>query len=838
MTFTATVSPVLASGVPTGTVDFAVNGGAPTTVSLDTAGTAAFSTAALAAGSNSITAAYSGDSVFVPSTGSATQIVFRTATATVVTSSPNPSFVGASVTFTATVSPAAATGTVDFTVNGATTTAALAAGVATFTTTALPVGPSTLTASYSGDPAFLPSSGTVVQTVNQTDTTTGVVSSLNPSFVGQDVMFTATVTPAVGTVVPTGSILFGVNGGTTSVALDAFGVATLTTNALPEGTFLVTADYSGDAAFLPSGSSLSQVVNRSGTNTFVVSSVNPSTFGQDVTFTATVSPIVPTAIPTGTILFTANGGTTSVALDAAGLATFTTNALPAGSSAITADYSGDGSFLPSTGSVVQSVGKAISTTVVVSSINPSFVGGDVTFTATVGPVLAAGTPSGSVVFTANGTITSVALDATGVAAFTTNALPAGTLTVTAAYGGDASFLPSSGSVTQIVNKTATTTGVVSSLNPSVFGDTVTFTATVSPAAASGTVLFTIDGAAVSQPLVAGTATYAIAVLAAGNHVVSTTYTGDAAYLASTSATLTQVVLRPTTVAVTSNRVPSATLGQNVTFTATVRPVTGTGIPTGTVQFSIDGIPVGAVLTLNAQGRATYSTSTLSAGSHNVFAVYTPATVFAGSTSPTIVQVVNQAATTTTVTSSRNPSVWGQTVTFTARVQPAAAGLASGGQVQFFIDGSAVGGAANLDATGRAVLTASTLAVGNHTVTVQYLATANYIGSTSGPLAQAVAQARSRTVVRTSLSPVTRPNPVTFTATVTAVAPGSGSTTGNVQFFFDGGLVGTVALDGTGVAALPFDTAGLTAGTHTVSAVYSGDGNFLPSTSNNINQRIR
>ena len=138
---------------------------------------------------------------------------------------------------------------------------------------------------------------------------------------------------------------------------------------------------------------------------------------------------------------------------------------------------------------------------------------------------------------------------------------------------------------------------------------------------------------------------------------------------------------------TSNRIPSANLGQSITFTATVRPVTGTGIPTGTVQFNIDGVNVGGVLTLNAQGRATYSTAALSAGSHNVIATYSGSAIFAGGGSATFIQVVNQAASTTVVTSNRNPSVFGQTVTFTARVTP----LAATGTVQFRLDGADVGG---------------------------------------------------------------------------------------------------------------------------------------------------
>jgi len=188
-----------------------------------------------------------------------------------------------------------------------------------------------------------------------------------------------------------------------------------------------------------------------------------------------------------------------------------------------------------------------------------------------------------------------------------------------------------------------TTVVTSSLNPSFVGDSVTFTATVGPAAATGTVQFNIDGVDVGTPqtVVAGVATYTTSSLAAGTHPVTAVYGGDATYGSSTSAPITQTVslLRATSTVVTSNRIPSANLGQSATFTATVSPVTGTGVPTGTVQFSIDGAGVGGAVTLSAAGTAIYSTATLPAGTHNVIAVYGGSAVFAGSASSAFTQVV-------------------------------------------------------------------------------------------------------------------------------------------------------------------------------------------------------
>ncbi len=476
-----------------------------------------------------------------------------------------------------------------------------------------------------------------------------------------------------------------------------------------------------------------------------------------------------------------------------------------------------------------------STTVVLSTPNPSTVGQDVTFTATVTPLLATGAPTGTVTFTVDGATTAVALDLAGTASLTVGTLTAGSHLITADYGGDPVFQPSSGSVTQTVDKSATTTVVVSSRNPSTFGDSVTFTATVSPSTATGTVDFAIDGTTVSAPLVTGSATYTTTALAVGGHVIGGTYTGDATFLTSSSATFTQTVgpvLRATTTVVTSNRNPSANLRQNITFTATVRPVTGAETPTGAVQFNIDGVDVGGTVALNAQGMATYSTTVLGAGNHNVIATYAGSTTFSGSGSATLVQAVNQANSTTVVTSNVNPTVFGRSVTFTARVTP----LAATGTVQFRIDGADVAGPVTLDATGRARFTTNALTVGTHTVTASYAGNTDYRPSTSATFTGTVNRASSRAVVVSSGSPAVRGSTVVFTATVTAVAPGAGLPTGTIQFRIDGISVGfPVGLNASGQAA--YVTSTMAVGRHTVSAVYSGDGNFTARTSGNISQRI-
>jgi hypothetical protein len=348
------------------------------------------------------------------------------------------------------------------------------------------------------------------------------------------------------------------------------------------------------------------------------------------------------------------------------------------------------------------------------------------------------------------------------------------------------------------------------------------------------VQFSVDGvpAGTAVAVSAGKAAFATSALAAGSHLVRADYSGDSTNGPSSGLTTATVNTVLTTTVVTSNRVPTANLGQTVTFTAAVTAATGTLVPTGTVQFAIDGVPAGAAVTLNALGRATYATATLSAGSHTVVATYGGSAIHAASTSAGYAQVVNQATPTVVVTSNRNPSVFGQSVTLTARVTP----LAATGTVQFTVGGVASGGPVVVDATGRARLVTSALSVGTHAVTATYSGNVNYRAATSATLTQTVAKATSRVVVRSSSTTAVRGTTVTFTATVTAVAHGSDLPTGTVQFQVDGVSLGSPrTLGATGQATIA--TGSLAVGTHTVVAVYSGDSRFNGRTSGAITQRI-
>jgi Bacterial Ig-like domain (group 3)/Beta-propeller repeat len=186
----------------------------------------------------------------------------------------------------------------------------------------------------------------------------------------------------------------------------------------------------------------------------------------------------------------------------------------------------------------------------------------------------------------------------------------------------------------------------------------------------------------------------------------------------------------TTISLTSLLNPSI-YGQAVTFTAVVTSTIGAPPNGETVTFK-NGTTVLGTGTLSG-GSASYTTSTLTGGTHGITAVYGGDANFAGSTSKVVKQVVNKATTTTTLTSSLNPSNFGQSVTFTASVAPEYSGTVKG--TVTFYDGTTALKTVFLSG-GVAKYTTSTLSSGSHTITGTYNGSTNFTGS-SGSLTQQV-----------------------------------------------------------------------------------------------------
>ncbi len=336
----------------------------------------------------------------------------------------------------------------------------------------------------------------------------------------------------------------------------------------------------------------------------------------------------------------------------------------------------------------------------------------------------------------------VTLDGTGAATFSTSTLPVGIDSITAEYGGDGSFLPSSVTISQQVEQGASSITLTSSQDPSVLGQSVTFTVNVAAASATagtptGTVSFydgttlldteTLDGN--------GDVSFSTGTLPLGSDSITADYSGDSTFLPSSASLTQQVDQDASTLTLTASANP-AVWGQNVTFTATVSPVSpATGMPSGTVTF-YDGDTLLGTVTLDGNGEASFSSSTLPLGSDSITAQYSGDSDFLVSNT-TLSEQVDQASSITTLTSSANPAVWGQDVTFTAIVSAAAPGAGTPTGVVNFYDGGTLLDTETLDGTGQASFTTSTLGEGTHDITAAYEGDTDFTPSVSSILTQTI-----------------------------------------------------------------------------------------------------
>ncbi|MFY9676129.1 MAG: Ig-like domain-containing protein, partial [Terriglobales bacterium] len=278
--------------------------------------------------------------------------------------------------------------------------------------------------------------------------------------------------------------------------------------------------------------------------------------------------------------------------------------------------------------------------------------------------------------------------------------------------------------------------VASSLNPSVYGQAVNFAATVTGNNPTGTVQFYVDGGLFdTETLVSGTATsISTSTLSVGTHTVTAMYSGDANNSGSTGILSGGQVVNTASAGISvGSSVNPSNSGQSVTFTATISGQYGLlkkrgAKPqdvTGTVQWSGNtGCGTVPVVTGNP-GTATCTTTTLPVGTDVITATYSGDANHSGGTGTLSGgQVVNQVSTTVGVSSSLDPSTYGQAVNFAATVT----GNNPTGTVQFYVDGGLFDTETLMSGVATSINT-STLAVGTHTVTATYSGDANNTGGT-------------------------------------------------------------------------------------------------------------
>lgn len=722
-TFTASVTPV-APGFPgspavTGTVTF-YNGLATLGTAPVVAGVATYMTT-LSSGSNSITASYGGNaSAYSGSTSNTVTDVVSAASASMTLTAIPPNIgYGSTSTFTANVTGASGTptGMVDF-YNASTDallgTGTLSSGVATFADSTLPVGTTSVTASYTGNGTYNPIALGTGPNASVTVTTgapvlTLNVSDLTPAY-AQPVTFTMTAAPStMGAASPSGSVT--VLDGTVALGTVPLvaGTAMFTTSMLSVGMHSITFSYPGDTNYM-GGASAAQVVvvGLDPTTTTVVTS-NPSiTYGGMVTYTATVTPTYSPGVvaPTGTVTFYSNGMALGpgITINAAGKAVLVPVVPPAaGTDTITAVYSGDTNYATSTSmGISQGVNTAASTTLLSAAPTTVAEGDAVVFTATVMPLTA-----GTVTFFDG--ITQIGTPVTlvgNVATLTDTTLSLGSHSITAEFNGNATYSAStSNAVTITVSNAATATTVVSNVTTTAQGGPVTFTATVAPQVAgnptpTGTVTFYDFGSTDlgTATLVNGSTTLTVTTLALGTNAITAVYSGDSGNLASTSSAVnvavTTVNSNTTTTTLTSSAA-SVAAGQSLTFTAVVAPaIKGEPTPTGNVTFYNGTTIIGAPVTLS-NGIATLST-VLPPGVDSVTAVYSGvSSVYSSSVSAALSESVGLGTPqdsnyTIALTAAATLLTFGQSDTFTATLTPLNGDPTAVGTVTFSSNGLTLG----------------------------------------------------------------------------------------------------------------------------------------------------
>ena len=465
-------------------------------------------------------------------------------------------------------------------------------------------------------------------------------------------------------------------------------------------------------------------------------------------------------------------------------------------------------------------GKQSSTiSVTLTGSNPANFGASLIFQATVIP----NTATGDVIFFDRNTPISGNVPLNGnVATLTISSLSVGTHVITVQYSGDSNFGPSVSPLfdEQILAPSSVTLALIGGSNPANIGDLLTFQAKVTPISAGGFVVFLdgdnpLSGNVGLQNEVATFSTSTLGNLGTGNHVMTAQYSGDTSFGSSVSAPLNEKILATSSLAValTSGNNP-AKPGDLLSFQATVIPNTATG----SVMFfdgsnAISGnIPV-------SNGVATLTTSSLSPGTHSISAQYSGDSNFGSSVSGSLSErILSSSSIALALTAGTNPAKPGDLLTLQATVTP---NTATGSVI--FLDGSnAISGNISVS-NGVATMTTSSLSSGTHSISAQYSGDSNFGSSVSGSLSERILSSSTTILtLTTGGNPAKLGDSLTFQATVTP-----STATGTVAFF-DGKLALGSSSMNSGSAV--FTTTSLAGGTHSLTAQYSGDTNFVPSAS--------
>ena len=738
-------------------------------------------------------------------------------------------------------------------------------------TSASPVGSYMSSCSGAVDTNYTISYVPGVVTVTAASTMTAASSSENPSSYGQSVSFMATVTNTATGAAPTGSVQFVVDGSNFGlpVALTPSSntgmAASGATTTLMAGSHTVTANYmNADGNFTNSIGTLSggQTVNPATTSTALSSATNPSVLGQAVGFTATVTDTSSndSAVPMGgTVSFYDGTLLIGSAKLNAGSATFTTALLSSSPHSISASFNGDANFSASmtSSAVSQAVNARSSTTAVSLSPNTVVVGQASTLTVTVTDAATTG-PSGLpgvFALTAN----SLNTPRTGQAAAL---LPNGAVLVVG--GQNSGGVLSSG---EIYDPSAGAfTPTTSSLNTMRTGATATLlnngTILVVGGSSDGTAAGALSSAEIFDPIAgtftALTGTGQSITVARFSHTATLLPNGKVVFVGgqnSSGALSTMEVYDPSSQTFTAigDTLSVARTGHAATLlmNGTILFTGGSGLASAEIYDPVahTSTPLTASMTTDRTNHAAVllpDGNVLVAGGMSAGSAVKSTELYnsaAGTFAATgNMQKLRSGLTATILDSGRVLVAGGSNSTYpavasaelyTPSFDPLGTAAVSSSDITDNITGACV-----LTLTGTGATTCqladapSEVGTNPHTIAVTYSPASDQVHSSSNNSSQSdgnnnltVNKADTSTTVASSVNPSTYGQAVTFTATVGAVSPGSGTPTGTVQFEDNGSPIGSPVSLPTGSASVTFATSALSAGTHAITAVYSGDSNF-------------
>jgi len=364
-------------------------------------------------------------------------------------------------------------------------------------------------------------------------------------------------------------------------------------------------------------------------------------------------------------------------------------------------------------------------------------------------------------------------------------------------------------------------------------------------AATGQVALTLDGATASTTNISGTtATFSVIIPSTGTHNLQAVYAGDANYAGSTSQPVTISANKSSTSLAVASTTATPTAGGTVGVTATITAAAGSSLqPSGTITFTLDGASAGTSnVVAGSPSVATIAIPLVSAGSHNLQAIYSGDNNYITSTSPSIAIAVAKGATVTTLVASPPALAPGVAETFTATIGPnnpvAGVTYSFGGTVSFYDGGSTLLGQVTVSSN-QAILSGVTLKNGvSHSITAVYSGDGNWVGSTSTALSLASTLLTDSVVLSANHAAVQFGTALILTATVIpTVAPTGGveaNPTGTVIFYYGTAAIGTgtlTAVTGTDTSTATLTTQTLAAGQNTVTSVYQGDSFYAKATSN-------